>query len=487
MAKDRRIITLSEHLGVTSKRLEEIGILNTNLGIDLKLFIDPKLVCSSSIPELAHSRERIDNYFKQFLRVNAQAPRSPRIKQVAIDMIAIKEPVGLCIGHGNQRDTGTSIPKSIAGDSIRSLNEMISVGFNDITIMEMLGLFVRRFGADCISDLIAHIVYEDLCMYTERICGENGFKTAEFEINGRKFLLPKHPIKNSRIVFLPLEVLSQLPLAIDWNGIGTAASMNASIRKDFNDLISGNIKLFIENIKKDPSFLTHSPRKLRTAVTAYSSAIAEPYNLDDDPLGYHRLGFYLDEISGTIESLTDFDLKSKSLLGIIRESILPQYVRVIEQLGANKLLYKRIGTTLQKVDETSPVHEEVPQVLFHNVADQVCHGSDIMLSRESKTAPGAVDFSLGTGYHSKVVVEIKKSCNKHLLDGYEKQLLAYEKAEAASASVYVIVVVKKSDITNQDSQLNELKRLHAQKVRDNEKTPELFIVNGLIQDSASKR
>jgi hypothetical protein len=487
MANNRSTITLSEHLGVTAEKLEKIGVLNTNLGIDMKLFIDPKLIKYSAAPELADAPEKIKKYFDTLLKINTQAVHSARLVDIALRMIAVSEPKGLSIGYGDSRDTGTSIPLSVARSSLRSLNEMLSVGFKDITVMEMLGLFISRFGSDSISDLIAHIIYEDLCEYTQRISNENGFATTEFDIAGRKFQMPVHPFKGTQIIFVPLDTLSHLPLATTWEEIAAAAAHNARVRKDFNDLVGKSIKRFAAGVKRNPALIMTSVSKMRTLVQVYSEADPKPYDVAEDPSGYLRLNAFSDEISGTLESVTTQFTDIDSVHRLIVDNIVPQYRRQIEELGANKMLYKRVGTTLQKVDDTAPIHEEGAQVLFHIVADQICQESNVMLSRESKTAPGAVDFSLGTGYADKVVVEIKKSNNKNLLEGYTKQVTAYEKSEAANSAVYVVVIVSQKNVDSPESQLSQLKLLHAKKIEASEHTPELCIIDGRIHDSASKR
>ena len=276
MAEIRQTITLSEHLGASADKLEQIGVLNTNLGIDLKLFIDPKLIKTSSVPELADASLVISSYFDRLLRINAHAHLSPRLLHETLRMIAIKEPVGLSIGYGDSRDTGTSIPLSVAKDSLRSLNEMLSVGYRDITVMEMLGLFIRRFGADSISDLISHIVYDHLCAFTARICKENGFATSEFTVNGTKYYLPKHPFKGTQVIFVPLDVVSELPIATSWDDIAAAAAANAKVRKDFNDIVKGNVKRYAKEIKKNPALLLQSTQKMKTLVETYVQADVQP-------------------------------------------------------------------------------------------------------------------------------------------------------------------------------------------------------------------
>jgi hypothetical protein len=487
MADNRQAITLSEHLGATAEKLEQIGVLNTNLGIDLKLFIDPKLVRSSSIPELSSAASIISRYFDQLLKINAQAHLSSRLASMALSMIAIKEPKGLAIGYGDRRDTGTSISLSVAKDSLRSLNEMLGVGYRDITVMEMLGLFIKRFGADSISDLVSHIIYDNLCAYTQRLCKENGFAVSEFTIAGKQYLLPKHPFKGTQVIFVPLEVVSELPIATSWDDIAAAAAINANVRDNFNDMVSGNLKQYAKKVKNDPALLMQSAANMTILVKTYSDAKVKPYDTATDPLGYIRVNAYSDEISGTVDPVRQQFQNIGGVQQLISETIVPQYRRHIEQLGANKLLYKRVGSNLRSVDETAPVHEDAAQVLFHIIADQVCRESNVMIARESTTAPGAVDFSLGKGYQEKIVVEIKKSTNKNLLDGYEKQIVAYEEAEAAAGSAYVVVIVRASNQTNPDSQLNQLIHLNAEKIRNGNKAPELHIINGLIKDSASKR
>jgi len=483
----RKTITLSEYLGVTAEKLDEYGVLNTNLGVDTKLFIDPKLLKISDIPEFYDAANLIKDYFAKFMQLHAQAGVSERVRQLMLSMIAISEPKGLAIGYGDKRDTGTAISLSVARQSVWSLEEMLRVGVNDTEIMEMLGLFVKNFGADSISDLMAHIVYKQLCLYTQRVAAEIGVEVHKCKINGDTFYLPKHPFKVGQIIFLPMDILNELPLATEWSEVAQAARRNEEIRQDFNDLVRGDVKEYAEQVKRNPETLLSSADDLRTLLGVYKGSTSAPYDKLADPLGTLRLNAYLDEISGTLRADQGNYVSTNEVYDHIMGSIVPQFQRHIQELGANKLLYKRVGDNLQKVDDTKPVHEEAAQVLFHGIADQVCSQNNIMLSRESKTAPGAVDFSLGTGYNDKVIVEIKKSNNANLLEGYIKQVTRYEESEAADRSVYVVVIVHRpSPKRTTPTQLDELKELYRTKQEAGVKCPTLVIVDGLIYDSASK-
>ena len=169
---EKKTISLSKHLNVSRKQLEEKGVFDSTLGIDTKLFIDPKLLTNSDIPEFSKSRELILDYFNNLINIHKKSAKIPRLQKIAIDMLAVKEPIGLSIGYGEKTDKGTAISKPVAKEILLSATEMLSVGVEDPEIMELLGLFVENFGPDSISDLNAHIIYEDLCNFTQRVSDE---------------------------------------------------------------------------------------------------------------------------------------------------------------------------------------------------------------------------------------------------------------------------------------------------------------------------
>ena len=481
----RTTTTLDIHLGVTAQQLEEAGVLNVILGVDTQLFIDPRLLQNTDIPEFSTSKGLVDEYFNNLLRVNQQAHLTARVRELAISMIAIKEPKGLAIGYGNSRDSGTAIPRSVAVASLRSLNELLLVGINDTRVMEMLGLFIYRFGSDSISDLIAHIIYEDLCSFTQRVCGELGVATTRYTINGNHYELPTHPFKPHQIILLPVDLLSPLPVATSWEEIAEVARVNAETRRAFNDLVGENIGNFAKAIKRDPTRLTTSSENMQTLIDMYSNTSARPYDIDTDIRGYQRLTEFasrLERNSSTESTRID---QPSDMIDFIRDEIISRYRRHIEQLGANLMLYQRTGTQLRTVDPLKPLHEDASQILFHIVADDMCRLSNVMLSREPSTAAGAVDFSIGTGYRNKALVEIKKSTNNDLINGYTKQIERYLEAEAAAEAFYVVVIVRESDVSREDSKLNELKALHATRIREGLRTPQLEVINGLIRETAS--
>lgn len=483
----RSTIPLDLHLNVTPQQLEEAGILNVILGVDTKLFIDPKLIDKTDIPEFTDAGKLISAYADQLIRINAQAPLSKRVEDIALRMIAIKEPKGLSIGYGNSRDSGTAIPLTVAQASLNSLREMVEVGIRDLEVMEMLGLFIKKFGADSISDLIAHIIYDRLCQFTQRVSAELGVTTQEFTLTNGTYQLPKHPFKNHQVIFVPLNLLSPLPLATSWEEVKIAAQMNERVRADFNALVGTNVKAYAKGVRRNPNLLVHSAVDMRKVLDAYKGADVKPYDIDHDIKSYYRLAEFASQLQRNSEVQSHGINDVAGMIDLIQNGIISSFRRHIEQLGANSLLYQRTGARLRTVDPTKPVHEDAVQILFHLIADDLCSQDDVMVARESTTgSAGAVDFSLGTGYQNKVLVEIKKSNNQNLLDGYKNQVGRYVEGENAADAFYLIVVVRASDLSNPDSQLNQVKELHAQRIRDGKPTPRLEVVNGLITPTGSQ-
>ncbi len=123
------------------------------------------------------------------------------------------------------------------------------------------------------------------------------------------------------------------------------------------------------------------------------------------------------------------------------------------------------------------------------IADQFCRQANILLAGESDAGRGPVDFSLGTGYKEKVLVEIKKSDNKNLEDGFKKQIEAYQKSENACHSFFVVVIIKEQNDKKKKgyiSQLDSITNIYEKNIAKGITSPQLIIVDGLIYPSPSK-
>jgi hypothetical protein len=120
--------------------------------------------------------------------------------------------------------------------------------------------------------------------------------------------------------------------------------------------------------------------------------------------------------------------------------------------------------------------------LFFSLADVYCKANQIDISPETNSGGGAVDFKFSRGYQHRVLVEIKLSSNQQVVHGYRKQLPTYEQAEKTRRSAYVVVRV--SDL---QSRIKKVQKLHDKAIANGKKAPRLFVIDGRLKPSASKR
>ncbi len=436
-----RTISLSKYINIPRRTLESVGVFDATLGIDTKLFVDPKLLVDSNIQEFKDSREKILRYFRQLLKVYKASSKSPRLMNEAVKMLAVPEPEGLSIGYGDATDNGTSIAKSVANEILLSISEILAVGLEDAEVVELLGIFVDGFGPDSISDLTIHIIYEDFCAYTARIAAELGVPTTEYKIEGIKYLLPTHPFSKKQLIFVPYSFLRALPVATSWSEVADAAAQSEELRKQFDEIVRPAIEdVFEDASSKNKDELDLFKKDLASLLDIYRKIRVSSYDLALDSKGYYQIDPFVEQIAQYIKARTK-PQNSKELIEAVRQ-LISQFERSIEDNGGNTLLYHktRTGTVIPE----KPHNEDVAQRLFYMIADLFCSQAGIMLAGESDSGRGPVDFSLGTGYKEKVLVEIKKSTNNKLLDGFKEQIKAYQKGENAAHSFYVVIVVRES-------------------------------------------
>lgn len=480
----KHTISLNKLLGVTRIDLEKAGVFDSTLGIDTKLFIDPKLLVDTNILEFTDSRKKILSYFKELLRIHKLSNNSPRLREVAVKMLAVPEPHGLSIGYGNKSDKGTSIKVDVAKSILFSISEILSVGIEDSEIVEILGLFVKGYGPDSLSDLTVHILYDEFCLYTQRMSKELGVATNEYAINGKIYHLPTYPFSKSYIIFIPYSFLKPLPIATSWKEITLAASHNETLRKEMNKILYPIIEETLIDINKCDDIKKNEFRNIfKSLLNIYNKIQVKSYDLSLDEKGYYAIQPFVETQVNTL-SVSRTPRTKEQLIGSIKD-LLFQFRRSIEDNGGNKLLYKRSKNG--GIEKHKPHKEDVAQIIFYLIADFFCQKSNILLSRESDSGRGPVDFSLGTGYDTKILVEIKKSDNYSLIKGYEKQVEAYKRSENAFYVFYVVIVIREPNIfAKQPSQLTLLKNIVAENKKKGILGPELFIIDGGIKPSPSK-
>lgn len=85
-----------------------------------------------------------------------------------------------------------------------------------------------------------NIILKDLIAFNERILSLIGLKPHPVELKGINGNLMPNPLEPSTsIILLPYDILRDLPIAKDWEGVQRAAQENESLRKRVNKQIGG--------------------------------------------------------------------------------------------------------------------------------------------------------------------------------------------------------------------------------------------------------
>lgn len=469
---------ISGHLGISGEELEKAGVFDAIIGIDTRLFLDPFLLKFTRIPEFRQSRQKIERYFGEVIKLLiASRSRGDVAWREALRRLTFRESKGISIGYGVLSSDGSAIGRGLAARLIETAKEVVEMGIHDPEIFELIGLFEEDFGADRLSDMTIVIIKDDIYKYTERIAQKFGVKNLLIvNHNGNEYLLPKHPDGDKPILFLPKELLRDLPLAFGWENIDHVVSVNQELRQRLNRLIGETWKQKIKK-KELRDVIFSDKRNINELVSAYKGSSGHPYDFENDPASeviWYRLGrkFAFDHPI----ILTPQRIKNVDELTEIVTKIINQFKKNIEVNGLSEALYIKDGFKYK------PRHERFAQRIFYAVADSYCSANNVDINREPNAGSGPVDFKLSTGYNDRVLVEIKLSSNRALLKGLERQLPTYEKSEGASRSFYVVLRVSKSE-----SGIKNLLKFRDKLLENNKSIPKIIVIDASIKPSASNR
>lgn len=467
---------LSDYLNVTPAALRKHGVFDALVGLDSKLFVDPHLLRRMKIPELRHARLHFERHFQQILLLLTNSRRKGDIAwREAERRLVFKETRGVSLGYGVSGGDGNAIGPVLGHRLLETASQIVELGITDPNLFELLALFEEGFGADRLSDMTIAVIRDDLFNYSARVCKKLHIKTlVTVESTNGRFRLAAAPDQTKPLIFIPKKALRPLPVALSYDEIDNVVAYNAILRNRLNQLIGRYFKRGLRAMKAAlrAEFL-ENPQSLSAFIDSYKSYQAQPYDVDLDPNGFFQW-FDLGRDYARNHPV-EIALKRQHIAELVRvvDSIIQQFQKSIEQSGLNRHLFD---------DEGVPRHEQFSQRLFYAIADAYCAANNLDLSREPNAGNGPVDFKLSSGYHGRVLVEIKLSSNPHVLRGYERQLPAYEQSEGTQESAYIIIRVGRSDRA-----IKKVKSLNEQAIKGGRKVPKVYVIDGRIMPTASKR
>lgn len=467
---------ISNILNVSSEDLRNKGVFDGFTDIDSRLHVDPSLLVISKIPEFQNSQKTFEKYFNDVLKlVTHSQTRYDRFWKEAQKRLQFKEIGNTALGYSDSGTGGNAIGDVLAEKILETVSLLSKAGVNDPAIFELVGLIEKGIGADRISDMTIAILIDNFSLYTQRIAKELKAKTKNFKIGKNTYELPYDDNNNKFIILIPKDLLNNLPIAVDWDDIDRVCKYNEELREKINKLIGVSWKKAMQLPKAalKKLFLEY-PEVLKDLIRQYKEKPRKAYDFKNDPLG-EIIWAELSE-KASVEYPMDLTkyrpITAQNILKVVK-MICSQFGSLIENNGWFDYLYN---------DKGSLKPERAPQLLFFGIAEVYCIANNLDLSRETNAGVGSLDFKVSHGHNAKVNVEIKYSTNPNIVSGFEKQLPTYNRAEKTDTSIYLIIKTKENM-----NKIKEVQQLADKQKADGKRVPEIIIVDGMKQVSASKR
>jgi len=466
---------LSRYFGIPALRLQRLGVFNALIGLDNSLFVDPSLLKVAKTREFKIARAELEAYFGNVIRLlKASKKTGDAAWNEAVNRLTFEEEHGAALGYSGIGGHGRGIGPELAGRLCARASEIIALGIDDPAIFELIPLFEEDFGSDRLSDMAVAILRHQFLSYTQRMAVELELPRKDFLIHRERFQLPLHPDGKTPLIFLPTELLNELPLALDWSEIEEVAQFNREVREEWSKLFAGAAGRRVPTKGEIRAILLRRPENIRDLIETYKKSVSVSYDFERDPRGL----FDWDEIGR--ECAEDFPLvllltRPKALADLrqVLGAIIGQFKRNIEDNGLYEVLYD---------DDGKPRRERYSQRLFYAIADAYCAANNVDISREPDAGSGPVDFKLSIGYSGRVLVEVKLSSNPRLVHGFETQLPAYQRSEGTEEAIYLIMQVPGSD-----SSIMSIIELRQKAQESGRRAPDIFIIDARPKKSASKR
>lgn len=172
MARVKDPILFSSHFNLPKDELMKAGLIDPFLDVDVPLFIDPVLLEKSNNDKIkTGALKRFRGHFEVLVRMlTISQTENDAAWKAARRQLDLSEPPQNGLGYGGSGRSGSSRPKDIQEQILRTASEIVRLGSNDPEMIELMGFFEEDVGPDTISDLTTTVIMQDLAAITEEFC-----------------------------------------------------------------------------------------------------------------------------------------------------------------------------------------------------------------------------------------------------------------------------------------------------------------------------
>lgn len=420
------------------------------------------------IPEFQGSYQSINDHFSKIATLlNVSDSKEDKMYKSAIKLFKFSEVNGINLGF-SESEHGVGFGEKLRKQVISDAFDIVKKGVQYPEIFQLVSLFEENIGPDRLSDMVATIIYPDIVKFTKRIQDELGINKEKYsEYIFLEDGLVVNPYKGCEILFLPKDILHELPIAKCWDDIDRVVSENENIRREINEAVGEEWSRWYSRDKKAylKEHIFKDPEKCSRVIEGYRKSEVAKYDLNND-VEYFAATLIKtmkrEGINFAVEGAKEKDSFEAAL------DVLDIFKEWVE--------YNKGWDTIQGAESSK--REKIVQRLIHLGSKNYILANDWDINFESDAGRGPVDFKVSRR-GDKTIVEIKLSTNTQYLHGYEEQVEEYGKAECTDNMIYVFV-----DLGN----LGRLKKItdtHQLNLRNQKKVPELMIIDAIAKNAAS--
>lgn len=454
-------VLFSKEFKISKDDIERSGVFDVLLDEDSHFFINIKRLQQTEVPEFSGAYEKINEYFSGIGCLLKSSVPGDKLYRSALRKFYFPEVNGINLGFSSGNH-GAGFGELLRRQIIKDAYEIIHTGSEQPEILHLTGLFEDNVGPDRLSDMIAHLIHDNIIAYSKRIY--QTFRITQERYPSLYFHdgIPKNPYKKYLLLLLPVDILHELPIAKCWDDIDRVCSENDAIRAEINDVVSTQWYKMTSSSKKQymKDSIFEKPEKLKRIIDSYRKSTIRPYNIFED----------VDYLVGCLKSsmIVPDDKMDNSF------DVSLEIIRFYQSWVENNR-----GSLVIKSSEPQKA-EKIVQRTLHAVALMFCEKNNWDINPEEDAGRGPVDFKISRG-NDKTVTEIKLTSNSECVHGLEVQIEEYAKAENTDKKIFILVDTGEhsnriSEVQNKWKEMDE-KGLHPAK---------LVIVDSKPKASASK-
>ena len=171
-----RPILFSVYFDIDPVAFDKAGLLDPYINTDTPLFIDPLLIDKSSNSLLATTGiQQFREHFEKLVKLLTIVDEEGDPAWLAAErQLSLSEPAENGLGYSKKARDGTSRPREVRLQLLRTTRKIIALGSKDPEMLSLMGFLEPGVGSDTISDFTTKAMTGALAQITHEFCKAQG-------------------------------------------------------------------------------------------------------------------------------------------------------------------------------------------------------------------------------------------------------------------------------------------------------------------------